>query len=209
MPQTDTTYTFSFTAASLLPAESIRLAEMLLEHGPEEMDRLRVERDLLNKRNSKTGKRQSSELLRRLNQLPKPLLEYLLQTDHQCQRYVLYLASCLTYRFIYDFILEVIRPKTMVYDFELLDSDYERFVQGKMESHPEIEKITDNTRQRMKQQINTILAQAGLLQSGANAWQIMHPVLPDQLQQLILKEEPAWLRLFLLPDYSIQQLVQV
>lgn len=209
MPPPNTTYAFSFTAASLLPAESIRLANLLLTHGPEELEQLRRQRDLLNKSNSQTGKRQSSELLKRLNQLPKPLLEYLPDTDHQSQCYVLFLASCLAYRFIYDFMLEVIRPKTMVFDYDLLDSDYERFVQDKIHDHPEIEQITDKTRIRIKQQISTILAQTGMLQAAGHNWQIVHPILPDQLQQLILREEPAWLRLFLFSDYTIQQLVQV
>lgn len=206
MPQTDT-YAFSFTGASLLPAESLRLAELLLAHGPEEMRRLRQEQDLLNKGNIHTGKRQARELLKRLTLLPESLQEYLLETDPQSQAYVLFLGTCLAYRFVYDFVLEVLRPKIMVFDFDLLDSDYERFVRNKMDSHPELNELTESSERKIKQRILTMLEQAGLTQSSDTGWQILRPILPYRLEQLILRADPAWLRLFLLPDQHIKQLI--
>lgn len=201
------TYSFSFTGASLLPAESLRLAALLLEHGAEELEQLRREQDLLNKGNIHTGKRQARELLKRLTVLPVPLQEYLLETDQQSQGYILFLGTCLAYRFVYDFVLEVLRPKIMVFDFALLDSDYERFVRSKLDSHPELNELTESSERKIKQRILTMLEQAGLTQSTDTGWQILRPILPYRLEQLILRAEPSWLRLFLLPDQQIKQLL--
>jgi hypothetical protein len=208
MPQTDT-YSFSFTGASLLPAESLRLAELLYEYGPEEMERLRMEQDLLNKGNVNTGKRQARELLKRLTVLPESLQTYLLDADQQGQRYVLFLGTCLAYRFIYDFVLEVLRPKALVFDFALLDSDYDRFVRGKRQAHPELDELTDSSERKIKQRTLTMLEQAGLTQATNLGLQILNPILPYQLQQRIVREEPAWLRLFLLPDSAIKNLMNL
>lgn len=203
------TYSFSFTGASLLPPESLRLAELLLQHGPEEMERLRREEDVLNKGNIHTGKRQARELLKRLTVLPEPLLDFLPQTDQQTQRYVLFLGTCLAYRFVYDFVLDVLREKTLAFDFVLLDSDYDRFVRAKMIAHPELSELTDSSERKIKQRTITILEQAGLIQTTEQEIQILQPILPYRLQQLIVQQEPAWLRLFLLSDHSIKELLTI
>ena len=204
----DQPYTFSFTAATLLPDESVRLAELLVELGAEELDRIRLEEDPLDKKNVQTGQRQTRELLKRLTVLPEPILHQLLRLDRKNQTLVLYLGACLTYQFMADFVVYVLREKVAVFDYTLFNGDYERFYRARAESHPELEELRESSRRKVKQRIFTMLEQAEILVPAEEFWRINIPFLPHNVQQLLLREDPHWLRYFLLSDTAIATLTK-
>jgi len=119
---------------------------------------------------------------------------------------VMLLATIKTYQFILEFIVEVIRPKWIQFDDEILDSDYDRFIYEKEELHDELEKLSDKTKAQIKQVLFRILAEAGLIDS-AKTRRIVQPYVAENIVELIVKDNnnPDYLTAFLFSDVDVER----
>jgi hypothetical protein len=174
-------YSFSFTAGALLATESLKVTESFLRLKDWIATQNVVMGDnVLMKKTSAASIRFYREIEPRLKALTPEELGYLADATSQEQRQLLFVAVCKVYSFIYDFVVEVVRPKVLLFDHQLRNSDYEKFLSAKELSHPEIAALTDKSRAKVRQVLFRILADAGLLNSttdlqimpaiGANKW---------------------------------------
>ena len=82
------------------------------------------------------------------------------------QRYLLWLALCKRYRFIYDFAVEVIYERFLRLDLQFEPAEYDRFFDRKAEWHPEVENVTPKTRKTQRQMLLQAMREAGVIDAG-------------------------------------------
>lgn len=191
-------YDFSFTASSL------RLNEMLLVarayHDDVEVD---YTNDLGGGKSS-TGKRMLSEFKKRISHLTPVQVEVLLNSDLVTQKQLTLVSVCKSYSFIREFIVEVVREKVLVYDYQITDGDYISFYRRKFDLHEEMDSLTELTEKKIKQVTFKILEQAGLINDIKN--KIIQPQIIDyKLIKALVQDNPNWLKVLLVSDMDIQR----
>ena len=126
-------YNLSFTAGGLLFHESILIASVFIETASwVETQNQVMENNLLKARTVSTSKRIFREISLRLKQLSKEAIKFLIESSNETgKKQILWYAVCKSYPFICDFSKEVIQRKVSVMDFQLLESDYDRFFNQK------------------------------------------------------------------------------
>ena len=199
-------YSFSFLTGALYLPESVAVAEVMLGQ-PEwkEVARQAAKHNLLRQRTNASRTRLLREIRYRLQQLSPKELEFLCDADARDQRHLLFIAICQRFRFIREFVEEVLRPKALALDSQLYPADFARFIDRKGAEAPEIEKLTEKSLAKIKQVLIRMLAEAGLLDSTSS--QRLTPRLPSRaLARLIAQTDAKRLRLLLLSDADIRQI---
>lgn len=191
-------YDFSFTASSL------RLNEMLMVARAHQDG---VEVDYTNELGggkSSTGKRMLSEFKKRISHLTPEQLDVLLNSDLVTQKQLTLVSVCKPYSFIREFIVEVVREKVLVYDYQITDGDYISFYRRKFDLHEEMDSLTELTEKKIKQVTFKILEQAGLINDIKN--RIIQPQIIDyKLMRALVQDNPNWLKVLLVSDTDIQR----
>lgn len=191
-------YDFSFTASSL------RLNEMLMVARAHQDG---VEVDYTNELGggkSSTGKRMLSEFKKRISHLTPEQLDVLLNSDLVTQKQLTLVSVCKPYSFIREFIVEVVREKVLVYDYQITDGDYISFYRRKFDLHEEMDSLTELTEKKIKQVTFKILEQAGLINDIKN--RIIQPQIIDyKLMKALVQDNPNWLKVLLVSDMDIQR----
>jgi hypothetical protein len=198
MELTSIKYDFSFTASSL------RLNEMLYVTDAHQKG---VEVDytnVLGGGKSSTGKRMLSEFKKRISHLTPLQIEVLLNSDLISQKQLTLVSICKSYSFIKEFIIEVVREKVLVYDYQISDGDYISFYRRKFDLHEEMDSLTELTEKKIKQVTFKILEQAGLIDDIKN--RIIQPQIIDyKLMKALVQDNPNWLKVLLVSDMDIQR----
>jgi len=203
-----TKYTFSFTGASALIAETLVIAE--------EYNRLKdwkavekslLDNNLLNKVKQATFKREFSEIKKRLSLLTEDQLQLMIQGSLDDAKAMILLSLVKAYSFLRDFIVEVIRNKYLLFDTVVSEIDYIKFVNTKSLSHNELNAITEVTAKKVKQVIFKLLEQVGLITQAKNG-SILKPILNSKVLDVIVDDDPALLNAFLFSNEEIKSLLQ-
>ena len=201
-------YTFSFTGASALIAETLVIAE--------EYNRLKdwkavekslLDNNLLNKVKQATFKREFSEIKKRLSLLTQDQLQLMIHGSLDDAKAMILLSLIKAYTFLRDFIVEVIRNKYLLFDTVISDIDYIRFVNTKSLSHNELNAITEATAKKVKQVVFKLLVQVGLITHSRNG-SILKPILNGKVIDVIIDDDPALLSAFLFSNEEIKTLLK-
>jgi len=157
----------SFTTGSLFHRESVKLAELYLDHGDWSAVREKViAENLLQTRTLNTLKRVCREVISRIRTLTQTELAFLVEASHQEQAYLLWIAVCRRYRFIADFAVEVLRERYITLKTDLTYEDFNSFFNRKSEWHLELDVITPATRSKLRQVLFKILRETDLLRAN-------------------------------------------
>jgi hypothetical protein len=192
---TDSTfkYEFSLTGSSLRVNEMILFATKYINEG------------LLEFKSDKgtTNKRMVSEFKKRIDNLTVNQQELLLNSNFSNQKQLAFLSACKTYSLLRDFVIEVVREKYLIMDFNLSDTDYISFIRRKEINHDELANLTDQTQAKVKQVVFKILEQAGIINNVRDK-EIQLQLLGGSTKKSIIEDNPEWLKVFLLSDMDIQ-----
>jgi hypothetical protein len=187
-------YSMSFTTGTLLHRESEVITRLYCELGNWDAVRgIVIAENRLQMRTLNASKRIFREISSRLKWLTPPQLQLLLDGTYQEQSYLLWLAVCRRYRFIYDFAVQVIREKFLRMDFDLSYDDYDIFFNNKAEWHSEVEGVAVSTRSKQRQVIFKMLREAELLSADNR---ILPCLLSPRLIQVIHADDPADFAIF-------------
>jgi len=186
-------YEFSLTGSSLRVNEMILFATKYINEG------------LLEFKSDKgtTNKRMVSEFKKRIDNLTVNQQELLLNSNFSNQKQLAFLSACKTYSLLRDFVIEVVREKYLIMDFNLSDTDYISFIRRKEINHDELANLTDQTQAKVKQVIFKILEQAGIIDNVRDK-EIQLQLLGASTKKSIIEDNPEWLKVFLLSDMDIQ-----
>jgi len=118
------------------------------------------------------------------------------------------MLSCLKlYKFIYDFATEIMRNKLLLFDFQIINSDYEAFYDSKRIAYENLNAISDSTQYKLKQVMFKMLEQAEFIDSAKNK-NIQKPYLSQELTKLIVEDDPKYLSAFLYSDNEINEQIK-
>lgn len=196
-------YRLSFTAASLRLQEMSEFAREYKEKG---LDFITKE-SIIRGGNERTAVREFREIKHRINSLTERQIAILACGDLISQKQIALLSICKLYTFIRDFIVEVLRNKALVYDFQVTEGEYITFIRRRIELHPELEEITETTAKKIKQVTFKILEQAGMI-DNVKSKEIIPQLVDPQVINAILEDDPEWLKIFLLSDLEISNRVK-
>ncbi len=200
-----TRYILSFTAASLRLNEMVKVAKTAFDKDISNLKEVHESGVVFNSVKTRTSDREFREIRKRLDKLTPDQRKILIHGDLLSQKQIAFLAVCKHYDFIRDFAIGVLRDKVLVYDYKINESDFKSFINNRIHIHPELEEYNDSTLKKAKQVMFHILEQAGIISSAVDK-----TIQPQFLQQDVLRaiatDDPAWLRIFMMPEKDIKQL---
>ena len=201
-------YSLSFTAASLAANETQIISKIYLEEREWDIVKRKVVDDnILQKGTIATRKREFAEIKKRISNLNEEELKFFVSSIGDELKHIALLSVYKTYRFIFDFAVEVIRRKYLLFDYEILDSDYEKFFESKKLAYEKLNTISQKTCYKIKQVSFKIFEQAGILDS-VKTKNIKKPYLSNNLIEIIVKDDPKYLKGFLYSDQDIDEAIK-
>lgn len=157
-------YSMAFIGGSLLRQESLDVANLYLQLHDWDLVKEKVIADnVLQSKRVSSAKRFTKEIISRLSVLDREQLEFFVEASIQEQAYTLWLAICRRYDFVAEFAVELLHERYVSLRGEVSQEDFEAFLHMKAEWHPEIDKLTETSRNKVRQIIFRILKQAELL----------------------------------------------
>ncbi len=157
-------YNMSFTVGGLWHRESCQAAKLYLEIGDWKPVREKVlAENIFQARTESTLIRISREVIFRLQTLNEDEVRFLLESNAQQQAYLLWVAVCRRYRFIAEFAVDVLRERHAIMRLDLHYENFDVFYDRKSETNPQLEKITEKTRGKLRQNLFRMMRDAGLL----------------------------------------------
>lgn len=198
------TYNLSFTAGTLMMNETCAVAEAFLESGHdwESTKERTFKENLMEKEKVSTIKRVFMLVKQRLEALNDDELEQLVHGTAAVRRLILILAICKAHSLVYDFISQNVRECFFNQSEKVTHANFNEFFNEKRYVHSELEAITDNTVAKIRQTIFKMLEQSELIDSVKTG--ILHrPYLPENLEEIIVKDNPKWLAIYLYSNNEI------
>lgn len=199
-------YLFTYTTCSLLVPETIEVIKKYQELKDwNKVRELVIEDNILQKNAISSRKRIFSELKRRIKSLTNQELSIITQLGDSQLKYLVFLSILKTYRFIYEFMVEVVLQKYLLFDYKILNSDYESFFESKQLNVEQLNQITDTTKYKLKQVLFRMLEEVQIIDDTKNKI-IKKPYLDEELAKVIVLDNPNYLKGFLYNDYEINQI---
>lgn len=184
-------YLLSFTACPMRWPESVILAKAYLDcRNWDEVRRQCLDDDILMLRFESSRKRISSELIKRLKTLSDVELASLANNNETAAQTALcWVAICRTYAFIADFIEQVVATRWDQGKETLPIGAYEAFFDETAVVHPELEKLAEATRPRLRNQLFQMMREAGFIDQKFN---LLAYVLPIGARDIVGQDEEAF-----------------
>lgn len=198
-------YSLAFTAASLRLNEMVLAAKAIIEHSITDYSELTEDHVDFNTAKAETSRRSFREIRNRLIQLTPNQIEMLANGSLIQQKQIAFLAVCKHYQFIKDFVVEVLWDKTMVFNYQINESDFNSFINRKIPLQPELETFSESTLKKAKQVLFLILEQAGIINNTKDKT-IQAQLLQPSVMKIIAADDPQYLRIFMIPDQDINQI---
>jgi hypothetical protein len=200
-------YPMSFTASSLRPELARIVAEIYLDCGDWQEVRRRVLNDnLLQARSRGSAVRMEGEIRQRLQTLTRDQLVILAEAPADSRRAVAWLSVLKRNPFVFNFASRSLRAKMEVHDTVMRPSDYEEFLASESAAHPEVLALTPVTKAKIRQVLFKMLREAGMFGVGRTDFNLQRALLPADVLQAVVADDPRWLAGFLVPDAEIAAL---
>lgn len=198
-------YLLSYTAVSLQAYETETIANLYRETFDWNIvAKSVIDDNALQKGTIATRKREFIELKKRLQTLTEEQLAYYEDASSSDIKNLTMLSCFKLYNFIFDFAVEVIRNKLLLFDFQLINSDYESFYDSKRIAYDNLNTISEASQYKLKQVMFKMFEQADFIDNIKNK-NIQKPYLSEKLIKLIVQDNPKYLGAFLYSDYEINE----
>lgn len=196
-------YRLSFTTGGLYVQEAQLVAALYLSSKDWSSVRKQLQsQNLLQARTLSSAKRNSLEVVCRLQELNDDELEGITAASVPEKAFIMWSAACRRYAIIKDFAIEVLREHYLLRRGRLTEEDFNAFYHAKVLWHEELEQISAATQQRLRQNLFRMMREAGLLSAQnhlQSAW------LAPWLAQLFARRGEEALRIFPINDYDVQR----
>lgn len=187
-------YCLSLTGAGTYKQELVLLASTYLESGSWDAVKASILDDNLLQLNTESNrKRIGSELIKRLKTLSPEELEYLVGCSGDDLSALVWIAFCRTYPIMREFSEELVADRFAKMKPDVTREVYQAFVEDKMYEHPELAKLTDASRDKVKIRIFGMARDCGLLDRAG----VITPIYPSPVTVgLVRQAHPEDLSLF-------------
>ena len=161
-----------------------------------------LEEDILQRNSLATRKRLFVELKRRIEQFNEDELRYFNDAPIEDVKILVFVGCLKSYRFIFEFIIEVIRQKYLLFDYQIETSDYNSFYESKAAASNKLNLLSETTQKKLRQVMFHMLAEVGLIESTKNYY-ITKPLVSEPIIHLLLDDDIMLLKALLLNDDEI------
>lgn len=160
-------YSVSYTAGALLFEESEAVLNSIDKIEKISSPDFQIDKRLLPTNSETSRKRISTELKKRFVAVKEiEIWEYYRIAKEQEKRIILFYALCKAYPILLDFMTEVVLLKWRNLDKELSKEEFLNFIYRKFDSHPELDKYSENTLNKVATRSIRILKEVGILRNG-------------------------------------------
>lgn len=191
------TYDFSFTGFSLRLKEMVKVATAKTQNV--EFNAVQE----IGNGNTKTTKNFLNDINKRLNSLTEEELILFVEGDLHTQRQIAFLSVCKVHGYIRDFVVEVVREKVLIYDYQISEGEYLSFHRRKLDEHTKMNDFSELTHKKIRQVLFKILEQARIIDNTKNK-EIQPQLVDSKLMRIIAKDDKEWLKLFFVSDMDIE-----
>lgn len=201
-------YLLSYTAVSLKANEAEIIANLYKEDNNwDNVSNEVIVENILQKGTISTRKREFIEFKKRVDTLTVEQLYYYEDAPSNDIKNLAILSCFKLYTFIFDFASEIMRNKLLLFDFKLLNSDYQLFYDSKRVAYNNLNTISESTQYKIKQVMFKMFEEAEFIDSVKDK-NIQKPYLSVELIKLIIHDNPKYLRAFLYNDYEINEYIE-
>ena len=201
-------YLLSYTAVSLQAYEAEIIANLYRETLDwDSVAKSIIDDDALQKGTIATRKREFIEFKKRLQTLTPEQISYYADATSSDIKNLTMLSCFKLYNFIFDFATEIMRNKLLLFDFQLINSDYESFYDSKRLAYDNLNTISEATQYKLKQVMFKMFEQAGFI-DDVKSKNIQKPYLSEELIKLIVEDNPKYLSAFLYSDNEINEYIK-
>ena len=188
----------SFTAGAAMLNETHAVASVLLDCDGdwEQTKDITFKENLMQKDKESSNVRYFALMKQRLETLNKEELSMLVNNTVAVRRLLVLLAICKAHPFVFDFISEQVREGFYNQYEKITYANFNEFFNEKKYEHPELEQATENTVYKMRQVTFLILEQTELIEDVGSGI-IRRPYLSEAMEQLVVKDDPKWLAIYL------------
>ena len=200
----------SFTAGAAMLNETHAVASALLDCDGDwdKTKDITFKENLMQKDRATSNARYFALMKQRLETLNNEELTMLVNDTVSVRRLLVLLAICKAHPFIYDFISEVVRERFYNQYERISHADFNEFYNENKYVHPELEKVTEQTVAKMRQVIFRILEQTEIIED-AESGILRRPYLSENIERLIVKDDPKWLAIYLYSNNEINNLADL
>jgi hypothetical protein len=117
---------------------------------------------LLPVNSEKSQKRYLSEVIKRLKDLPEPVLELYLVADSKEKRVIEFYAAIRHYAILSEFMIEKVRDKWLNMDYELSAHDFKSFLLHKLSEADDLDQVSKLTINKLTQVALKMLKELGM-----------------------------------------------
>ncbi|PWG66472.1 DUF1819 family protein [Bifidobacterium callitrichidarum] len=202
--QDEQRYRLSFTVGGLLAPQGHIIAALFIandvqedadDHGSELGERITrirrqaIDENVLSIRTQAASTRTVSEVAKRLSTLTETELRYLASGDTPAsdQQAFMWVAMCRYYALVGEFASEVLRDHYLMGMPTVTREDYDRFILAKAMWHPELEKISTATANKLRSNVFKAMTEGGLIERGSDT---LRPSLLSKTVTGILESRP-------------------
>lgn len=203
-------YDIGFTAGAAMLNETVAIANVYVANN---FDWVRTKEvsfreNIMAKNKKSSNERYFTLMKQRIDALNRNELDFFLNCNVSEQRQIILLAICKAHLFIFDFIAEIVRNCFYNQCEKISSATFNEFYNEKKYEHPEIDAVTENTVNKMRQVIFRILEQTEIIET-AESGVLRRPYLSESLERLIVEDDPKWLSIYLYSNNEISNLKEL
>lgn len=188
-------YRFSFTAVGLAPVAMQEVAALYRDCGSGEATYARiVKENALKCRTVSALRRIAAELVLRIGRLSPEERARFVENRLNERNVFAWLAVCRAYDLVGDFASEALHEAYVTGQKTYATSDYEKFVNGKLALHPELDELSEQTYAKVRQVVFRMMREAGFLDKKDN---IIPLVMDAELMDFIPERDLAFFPMYI------------
>ena len=183
-------YSAGLVSTSFWFIESKKIAELILEgYSKEEILSAALEDNIFQVESERRIRDITNTVYRRLNSFPEKVLEYFVRVDVNSAKVFVLISILKNDRLFFEFMYEVFREHIILGDLTLKNKDYEIFFDNKAYQSDTVSEWVDETRSRLKRSYNTMLSEAGVLDTSTNERVILLPFIDLKFKDILLEND--------------------
>lgn len=183
-------YSASIISTSFWFLESKKVAELILEgYSKEEILNAALEDNIFQVETERRVRDITNTTYRRLKSFPEEVLEYFVRVDVNSAKVFVLISVLKSDKLFFEFMYEVFREHIVLGDLTLKNKDFEIFFDNKSYQSDVVSEWVDETLGRLKRAYNTMLSEAGVLDTSGNERVILLPFIDLKFKDILIKND--------------------
>lgn len=183
-------YSASIISTSFWFLESKKVAELILEgYSKDEILNAALEDNIFQVETERRVRDITNTTYRRLKSFPEEVLEYFVHVDVNSAKIFVLISVLKSDKLFFEFMYEVFREHIVLGDLTLKNKDFEMFFDNKSYQSDIVSEWVDETLGRLKRAYNTMLSEAGVLDTSGNERVILLPFIDLKFKDILIKND--------------------